>query len=210
MLERVRAFCGHPRMMDPEFVTNPAEHAMSEQLLGNFGCFQAADNRVYINVAEVLLKLGSENLEPVLIYQFLHYALAPFDVRTALRLTLAAKLALEEVGGREVSFEEARAIQRLFCDVICVTYAARQGLMDEMIGLYRAMDRLRSGQPDRAWRALLTLFEELWECRGDRNHKAELIQAVGYDVFPVSRGEDLVRVVAGKAEELYKGMRSHP
>ena len=37
----------------------------------------------------------------------------------------------------------------------------------------------------------------------ERNHKAELIRAVGYDVFPVSRGEDLVRVVAGKAEELY-------
>jgi hypothetical protein len=33
--------------------------------------------------------------------------------------------------------------------------------------------------------------------------KADLIRSVGYAVFPVSRGEDLVRVVAGKAEELY-------
>jgi hypothetical protein len=167
MLERVRAFCGHPRMMDPEFVTDPSEHPLSEQLLGSFGCFSAAENRVYINLAEVLFKLGPENLEPVLVYQFLHYALAPFDVRTALRLTLAARLALEETGGRGASFEEARAIQRLFCDVICVTYAARQGRREEMIGLYRAMDRLRINQPDPSWRALLTLFEELWECRGE-------------------------------------------
>ncbi|MFW6113839.1 MAG: hypothetical protein ACOC78_02840, partial [Actinomycetota bacterium] len=35
------------------------------------------------------------------------------------------------------------------------------------------------------------------------NEKAEVIRDVGYDVFPVSRGEDLVRIVAGKARELY-------
>ena len=144
MLERVRAFCGHPRMMDPGFVFNPMEHPFSQQLMGNFGYFAPSENRVYINAAEVLSRLGRENLEPVLTYQFLHYALAPFDVRTALRLTLAAKLALEETGGREASFEEARGVQRLFCDVICVTYAARQGRREEMMGLYRAMDQARS------------------------------------------------------------------
>ena len=166
MLERVRSFCGHPRIMDPEFVTNPVEHPYSEELLGSFGYFAASENRVYINLLEVLVKLGRENLEPLLTYQFLHYALAPFDVRTAMRLTLAAKLALEETGGRETSFEEARGVQRLFCDVVCATYAARHGKLEETAGLYQAMDRARAGRQDRAWQSLLCLYEELWECRG--------------------------------------------
>jgi hypothetical protein len=35
------------------------------------------------------------------------------------------------------------------------------------------------------------------------NEKAEILRRAGYEIFPVTRGEDLVRVVAGKAEELY-------
>jgi hypothetical protein len=35
------------------------------------------------------------------------------------------------------------------------------------------------------------------------SEKAEVIRKAGYDVFPVSRGQDLVKIMAGKAEELY-------
>jgi hypothetical protein len=167
MLARARAFCGHPRIFDPELVTNPLNHPHQQELLGSYGFFSPEDNRVYINVAEVLVKLGSENLEAVLTYQMLHYALAPFDVRTALRLTLAAKLALEEAGGRERGYVEAREVQSLFCDVVCVTYAATQGLREQMVGLYRAVRRARGPREDLLLRALLCLLEELWGCRGE-------------------------------------------
>ncbi len=37
----------------------------------------------------------------------------------------------------------------------------------------------------------------------DSSEKADVIHQAGYDIFPLSRGEDLVSVVAGKARELY-------
>ncbi len=170
MLERVRSFCGNPRMIDPEFVTDPMNHPFAEYLAGNYGYFACSENRVFINILEVLTRLGEENIEPLLVYQYLHYALAPFDIRTALRLTMAAKLALEE-SGREAHFDEARSVQRLFCDIVCVTYAARQGRLEDMISLYQAIDRAQvarggGAQADRLMKSLLCLYEELWECRG--------------------------------------------
>jgi hypothetical protein len=149
MLERVRAFCCHPRIMDPEFVLNPAAHPHAAGLKEEFGLFDPVENRVYINVPEVCEKLGLVNMEALLVYQFLHYALAPFDSRTALRLTASARMALEETRprGSRTGFREALSIQRLFCDMINVTYAARNGMAEEMVSLYRALDRTKG------WRA---------------------------------------------------------
>ncbi len=165
VLERARAFCGYPRIMEPEFVLNPSSHPHAAKLHDRYGFWEPSENRIYINVPEVLEKLGIQNMEGVLVYQLLHYALAPFDMRTALRLTASAKLALEEVKdrGRPVTFQEAMAIQRLFCDLVNVTYAARNGMREQMISLYRAQDRALGWKQSRMWKFLLCCFEELWE-----------------------------------------------
>ncbi len=168
ILERARAFCGYPRIMDPEFVLNPGGHPHAAKLQGEYGIWEPSENRVYINVPEVIDKLGIQNLEAVLAYQLLHYALAPFDMRTSLRLTASAKLALEEVKdrGRTVTFQEATATQRLFCDIIDVTYAARSGMREQMIALYHALDRAGGRERGRMWKFLLCSLEELWEAPG--------------------------------------------
>src|SRR4030042_6386365 len=88
--ERARAFCSYPRIMDPEFVLNPSGHPFAAKLNDEFGIWEPSENRVYINVPEVIEKLGIQNLEAVVVYQLLHYALAPFDMRTSLRLTASA------------------------------------------------------------------------------------------------------------------------
>ncbi len=165
--EKAAAFCGYPRIIDPEFVTEPASHRHASALAGQLGVWEPSENRVFINVPQVAGSLGAGNLEAVLVYQMLHYALAPFDARTALRLTASARLALEEVRdrGRRATFEEALSIQRLFCDMVDVTYAARGGMREQMVSLYRAMDRARE-EKSRLWEFLLCCFEELWDCPG--------------------------------------------
>lgn len=167
VLERARAFCGYPRIMDPEFVLDPASHPHAARLKDQFGIWEPSENRIYINVPEVMEILGIQNLEGILVYQLLHYALAPFDMRTALRLAASAKLALEEVKdrGRPVTFQEAMAVQRLFCDMVNVTYAAHNGMREEMISLYHALDRAKGWKQSRLWKFLLCCFEEMWDAR---------------------------------------------
>ena len=167
VLERARAFCSYPRIMDPEFVLNPAGHPHAARLNDEYGIWEPSENRVYINVPEVYENLGIQNLEAVVVYQLLHYALAPFDMRTALRLTASAKLALEEVKdrGRMVTFQEALSVQRLFCDLINVTYAARNGMREGMICLYRALDKAKGWKQSKMWKFLLCCYEELWDAR---------------------------------------------
>lgn len=166
MLSRARAFCGHPRIMDPELVLDPAGHPHAAELKDQFGIWEPTENRVYLNIPEILEKLGIHNLEAICVYQLLHYALAPFDMRTSLQLIASAKLALEEVKdkGRMVTFDEARSIQRLFCDMVNVTYAARNGMKDEMISLYHALDKAKGWKGSKMWRFILCCFEEMWEC----------------------------------------------
>jgi hypothetical protein len=72
LLERARAFCSYPRIMDPEFVVDPAGHAHAGKLNEEFGIWEPSENRVYINVPEVNEKLGLKNLEAVVVYQLLH------------------------------------------------------------------------------------------------------------------------------------------
>ncbi len=168
LLKRARAFCGYPRIMDPEFVVDPDNHRLADKLAGEYGIWEPAENRVYINVLEVADKLGLENLEAVSVYQLLHYSLAPFDMRTAIRIAVSAKLALEEARerGLRATFDEAMSVQRLFCDMIDVTYAARNGMRDQMVAMYRALDAAREGKTDRTWEFILCCFEELWDCPG--------------------------------------------
>lgn len=166
ILSRARAFCGYPRIMDPEFVLSPSSHLHAAKLKDQFGIWEPAENRIYLNVPEIMEKLGMQNLEAVCVYQLLHYALAPFDIRTSLRLIASGKLALEEVKdkGRMVTFEEARSIQRLFCDMVNVTYAARNGMKEEMISLYHALDRAKGLRASKMWKFVLGCFEEMWGC----------------------------------------------
>ncbi len=166
ILSRARAFCGYPRIMEPEFVLSPSTHRHATQLKGQFGIWEPDENKIYLNVPEVLEKLGMHNMEGILVYQLLHYALAPFDMRTSLRLIASSKLALEEVKdkGRPVTFEEARSLQRIFCDMVNVTYAARNGMREEMVSLYRAFDKARGLKASGMWKFVLCCFEEMWEC----------------------------------------------
>ncbi len=215
LLQRARAFCGYPRIMDPEFVLNPAGHAHAAKLNGEFGIWEPSENRVYINVSEVAEKLGIQNLEAVTVYQLLHYALAPFDVRTSLRLTAAAKLALEEVKdrGRPVTFNEARSIQRLFCDMVNVTYAARNGMREQMISLYLAMDRAKGWKQGKMWKFLLCCFEEMWGCenaligkvpREVREDARYLASRLMDRPFAASGWEEKVRFLVGYLHKYYE------
>ena len=67
VLERARAFCGYPRIMEPEFVLNPAGHPHAAKLNDEFGIWEPSENRVYINVPEVMENLGIQNLEAVVV-----------------------------------------------------------------------------------------------------------------------------------------------
>jgi hypothetical protein len=152
--------------MDPEFVFNPSMHPKKARLQDQFGIWEPDENRIYFNVPEIMEKLGMQNLEGLCVYQLLHYALAPFDMRTSLRLIASSKLALEEVKdkGQAVTFEEARSMQRLFCDIVNVTYAARNGMREQMIALYHAFDKARGLKSSRMWKFILCCFEEMWGC----------------------------------------------
>jgi hypothetical protein len=215
ILERARAFCSYPRIMDPEFVINPAAHALAAKLNEEFGIWEPSENRVYINVPEVMEKLGMQNMEAVVAYQLLHYALAPFDMRTSLRLTASAKLALEEVKdrGRTVTFQEAISIQRLFCDMINVTYAARSGMREQMIGLYHALDRSKGQKQSKMWKFLLCCFEELWEApdtlvgkvpREMREDARRLAARVLDRPFAAAGWEEKVRFLVGYLHRYYE------
>jgi hypothetical protein len=165
--ERARAFCGYPRIMEPELVIDPSGHPHAARLDGEFGIWEPSENRVYLNLLEIYEKLGIQNLEAICVYQLLHYALAPFDMRTSLRLTASAKLALEEVKdrGRQVTYDEALSVQRLFCDMIDVTYAARNGMREEMISLYLALDKAKGLKNSKMWKFVLCCYEEMWEAQ---------------------------------------------
>jgi len=215
ILERARAFCSYPRIMDPEFVLNPTGHPHAARLQGEFGIWEPSENRVYINVPEVIEKLGIQNLEAVLAYQLLHYALAPFDMRTSLRLTASAKLALEEVKdrGRTVTFKEAISIQRLFCDMINVTYAARSGMREQMIALYHALDKSGGREQGKMWKFLLCCFEELWEAPGAligrvpkemRDDVRRLAARVLDRPFAAAGWEEKVRFLVGYLHRYYE------
>ena len=212
--QRARAFCGYPRIMDPEFVLNPSGHPHAAKLKDQYGLWEPAENRIYINLPEVMEKLGIQHLEALLVYQLLHYALAPFDVRTALRLTASAKLALEEVKdrGRPVTFQEAMAIQRLFCDLVNVTYAARHGMREQMIGLYAALDRAKGWKQGRMWRFFLCCLEEMWEARGIlvdrapremREDAARLASRILDRPFAAAGWEQKVRFMVGFLHKYY-------
>lgn len=214
-VRRARAFCGYPRIMDPELVLNPASHPHGPRLKDEFGIWEPSENRVYINVPEVLEKVGIQNLEGILVYQLLHYALAPFDMRTALRLTASAKLALEEVKdrGRPVTFQEAMSIQRLFCDMVNVTYAARNGMREEMISLYRSLDRAKGWKQTRIWKFLLCCFEEMWEAPGAligkvpeemREDARRLAARVLDRPFAAAGWEQKVRLLVGYLHRYYE------
>ena len=215
LLERARAFCSYPRIMDPEFVIDPAGHAHADKLNEEFGIWEPTENRVYINVPEVYEKLGLENLEAVVVYQLLHYALAPFDVRTALRVTASAKLALEEVKekGRKITFDEALSVQRLFCDMVDVTYAARNGMKEEMIYLYRALDNAKGLRSSSMWKFLLCCYEELWDCPGTlvpkipqeiREDARQLAVRILDRPFAASGWEEKVRLLVGYLHKYYE------
>ncbi len=214
VLERARAFCGYPRIMEPEFVLNPAGHPHAARLNGEFGIWEPSENRVYINVPEVMERLGIQNLEAVVVYQLLHYALAPFDMRTSLRLTASAKLALEEVKdrGRAVTYQEALSIQRLFCDMVDVTYAARHGMREQMISLYHAMDRAHGWKQSKMWKFLLCCFEELWDCenalvgkvpREMREDAGRLASRLLDRPFAAAAWEEKVRFLVGYLHKYY-------
>jgi len=215
ILERARAFCSYPRIMDPEFVLNPAGHPHAAKLNDEFGMWEPSENRVYINVPEVMEKLGIQNLEAVVVYQLLHYALAPFDMRTSLRLTASAKMALEEVKdrGRMVNFQEAMSIQRLFCDIVNVTYAARGGMREQMIGLYHALDKAKGWKQSKMWKFLLCCFEELWEAPGAligrvpkemRDDARRLAARVLDRPFAAAGWEEKVRFLVGYLHRYYE------
>jgi hypothetical protein len=215
ILTRARAFCGYPRIMDPELVINPAGHPHAAKLEGEFGIWEPSENRVYLNLAEICEKLGMGNLEAVCVYQLLHYALAPFDMRTSLRLTASAKLALEEVKdrGRRVTYEEALSIQRLFCDMVNVTYAARHGMREEMISLYLAMDRAKGLRGSKMWKFILCCFEELWDAphalvgkvpRELREDARRLAARMLDRPFAASGWEDKVRFLVGYLHKYYE------
>jgi hypothetical protein len=208
LLERARAFCGHPRIMDPEFVLDATGHPHEDKLEGEYGIFEPSENRVYLNLGRIEAELGLENLEAVCVYQLLHYALAPFDTRTAMRLAASAKLALEEVKdrGRRATFDEALSIQRLFCDMIDVTYAARNGMRQQMISLYRALHQAREGSAGRTWEFVLCCYEELWDCgealaghvpREMRSDARRLADRILDRPFAASGWEGKVRLMAG-------------
>jgi hypothetical protein len=214
LLERVRAFCSYPRIMDPEFVINPAGHPHAAKLNDEYGIWEPSENRVYINVPEVFEKLGIQNLEAVVVYQLLHYALAPFDTRTALRLTASAKLALEGVKdkGRQATFEEARSVQRLFCDMVNVTYAARNGMREEMICLYHALDKAKGWKGSKMWKFVLCCFEELWDApealvgkvtREVREDARRLAARFLDRPFAASGWEEKVRFLVGYLNKYY-------
>lgn len=165
IIERVKAFCGYPRVIDPEFVRHTSTHRHVEKLKGQLGLWDPQENRVFINLPEVSQRLGLDNAEAVCAYQLLHYALAPYDIKTAFTLTAEAKLGMEEGGKRSAtaSFEDAVAVQRLFCDVVCVTYAAKNGMLNQMISLYKAMDRKLDGARTDVWNFLLCSLDAMWE-----------------------------------------------
>ena len=215
ILERARAFCSYPRIMDPEFVLNPAGHEHAAKLSGEFGFWEPSENRVYINVPEVIEKLGIQNLEAVVVYQLLHYALSPFDMRTSLRLTASAKLALEEVKdrGRMVTFQEALSIQRLFCDMVDVTYAARNGMREEMISLYSALDKAKGWKQSKMWKFLLCSFEEMWDAqealvgrvpREMRDDACRLASRILDRPFAAAGWEEKVRFLVGYLHKYYE------
>lgn len=215
LLERARAFCSYPRIMDPEFVLNPGGHPHAAKLKDEFGIWEPSENRVYINVPEVYEKLGVGNLEAVVAYQLLHYALAPFDVRTSLRLTASAKLALEEVKdkGRMVTFDEARSIQRLFCDMVNVTYAARSGMREQMISLYLALDKARGLKQSKMWKFMLACFEEMWDAenaligkvpREVREDARRLAARLLDRPFAATGWEEKVRFLVGYLHKYYE------
>jgi hypothetical protein len=218
LLERAMAFCGYPRMMEPELVVDPGHHPHAEKLNGRFGLWEPSENRVYINLPEVHERLGLENLEAVLVYQLLHYALAPFDARTALKLTASAKVALDGCGGDEergrgATFSEALNLQRVFCDVINVTYAALHGMKEEMIRLYRAMDRDKGWRSTMFWKFLLCLFEELWDCRGSllewaprslREDARRMGAVLLTRPFSATTWEEKIRLMAGFFRKYYR------
>ncbi len=168
IMERARAFCGFPRVMDPELVTDPDRHRHADRLAGEYGFWEPSENRVFINIRAVEAKLGAENLEALIVYQLLHYALAPFETRTAIRLVGSAMLAMEELRDRDrkASYREAMSVERLFCDIIDLTYAASHGMREECVSLYRAMDRTMGDEGGVTWRFLLCCYEELWGCPG--------------------------------------------
>ncbi len=213
--ERARAFCSYPRIMDPEFVIDPSGHPHAAKLDGEFGIWEPSENRIYLNLLEIFEKLGIQKLEAVCVYQLLHYALAPFDMRTSLRLTASAKLALEEVKdkGRQVTYEEALSIQRLFCDMIDVTYAARNGMREEMISLYMALDKTKGLRADKMWKFVLCCFEELWDAPNTlvgkvqdemRQDAARLAARLLDHPYAASGWENKVRFLVGYLHKYYE------